>query len=267
MWKLFKYEVLLAAVFLPAVSCSVKEDRGECPLFVYFNEDVNPHGSTTSATVRMVRGSEMTECGAFPMEEFMDEYFCVKTRRGANTCSVVCGGVLMGRNVIFRDGEAVPEVYALCESFETSPEQEEYCVREALCRQVAPVTLRLRSDEGAELGLRVRSFWAGFDFETLEPVAGDLTIDLDALRASEEDDCRVMTFNVPRQGDDSMVLEFLRDGVVAGRYRLGEASVTAGYDWSAKHLEPLSLSVSYSIVETLVDVEDWEVEVTFDYTI
>lgn len=257
--------LFLFAFLLPALSgCgSVKENRLECPMFVFFGPDVNTYGCGTSATVRIIRGGDVSLAGVFPMEEFTDRFFCVSTQRGSNSCSVVCGGTVMGSNVICRTGEPAGEVYALCESFTAGPEDEEYTVRDTLCRQTAPVTLTLQGDssDGYPLDLRIRSSWAGFDLVTLEPVRGDYSLGLECVPESKG---HATLFCVPRQGDDSLVLEFLKDGTVIYGYPLGEAIVRSGYDWTEKNLAPVALEINYSLTGIAITVNDWSEQILIE---
>jgi len=266
--KDFDSYLLLSAVLLTVLSgCgSVKENRLECPMFVYFGPGVNAHGCGVSATVRIIRDGSVTVAGVFPMDEFTGRLFCISTQRGRNACSVVCGGTVMGSNVVYRTDEPSGEVYALCESFTAGPEDEEHTVRDTLCRQTAPVALTLRGDgeDGYPLDLRIRSRWAGFDLLTLGPVGGDYALALESVPATKG---HAALFCIPRQGDDSLVLDFLKNGTVVYEYPLGVAIVRSGYDWTERNLGPITLEINYSLTGVAITVNDWRDQIIIDYTV
>lgn len=245
---------------------TVKEDRLQCPLFVFFNPDVNFFGCRTSATVRIIRDGSVSVAGVFPIGDFTAPFFSVRTQRGENTCSVVCGGTVMGNNVIFRSGEPAGEAYALCETFFGESEDEEHTVGDTLCRQTAPAELILRNDAGGgyPFALRIRSCWVGFDLISLEPVSGDYSLDIAACYDGESCSAAVC---IPRQGDDTLMLDFLSGGAVVCEYPLGEAVVRSGYDWNACSLAPLSIEINCSFSRAVIAVNDWREQITINYTI
>lgn len=258
------YVLAVFALLLASAGCaSVKEDRLVCPLFVFFDGGVNRYGCTTSAAVRIIRGEYISVAGVFPMEDFEAPFFSVETQRGENTCSVVCGGTVMGHNVIYRTGEGTGEVYALVESFTAAAEDEEYTVLSPLCRQTAPVRLSLLNEGGGDypLDLRIRSAWAGFDILTLAAVKGDYSFDITAPAGN------AASFFLPRQGDDTLLLEFLKDGTVVGQYALGEAVIRSGYDWTKSHLEAIEMEVNFSLTGVEITVNDWREQIVINMTI
>lgn len=62
---------------------------------------------------------------------------------------------------------------------------------------------------------------------------------------------------IPRQKDSSLLLEIYDDGDVLRRFALGEYIASSGYDWSAPDLKDISVKVDYSKISITVTVGDW----------
>ena len=72
---------------------------------------------------------------------------------------------------------------------------------------------------------------------------------------------------VPRQSDDSLRLELSDDTGVIRVLALGEYISASGYDWMAKNLEDLTVSLDYSLTGMTIVVEGWDNEYHFDVVI
>ena len=72
---------------------------------------------------------------------------------------------------------------------------------------------------------------------------------------------------VPRQSDDSLRLELSDDTGVIRVLALGEYISASGYDWTAKNLKDLTVSLDYSLTGMTIVVEGWDNEYHFDVVI
>jgi len=87
-------------------------------------------------------------------------------------------------------------------------------------------------------------------------------------------DVRDMTENegsffvrIPRQTDSSLILEVYDDGDVLRRFALGEYIASSGYDWSAPDLKDIKVKVDYSRLSITVSVGSWSESFLFDVVI
>ena len=75
------------------------------------------------------------------------------------------------------------------------------------------------------------------------------------------------TISVPRQLDDSMVLE-VNDGTeVLKTFALGEYIRASGYDWNAADLEDITVGIDYTRTKLTVSVLGWDEVYEFDVVI
>lgn len=232
----------------------------ECPLFVRFNDNVNPYGCKEDVRIDFFElgSSDVTKTFSASMEEFVTPFYSVGIKKGSTIVSVLSnfrGLNIDGGNVIFPYNAPLPEVYALCEHFTAGPETEEYIVQDSLCRQVAPVTVVLKSEIGGvyPYDLVIRSTFNGFDKRSLEPVRGDYHYQLQAGVKPNE-----FFFAVPRQADESLVLEFhSKAGKLLYSYPLGTFMARSGYDWKKVHLDEFAFYLDYANSTVTIHVNDW----------
>ena len=72
---------------------------------------------------------------------------------------------------------------------------------------------------------------------------------------------------VPRQMDDSMMLEIRDDPDVLRSFAVGEFIAESGYDWSRPDLEDIEMEIDYSRTGVTFNVSDWKRTISFDVVI
>ena len=248
-------------------SCSVKEDRFQCPLFMFFSEDVNGVGARGEALVHVYENGSQVPTKEVPVTVNMlsAEDYGIMIRKGETVAAVLVersASEVSGARVVYPEGKAVDELYALCEAFVTGPQDEEYQVKAVLGRQVTPVDLTLSHSGTGEYPfvMVIRSGWNGFDERTLEPLRGTYhsVLATDAVAGH-------YAFCVPRQGMPlDLHLEFWEGNPDSDRtarmvysYDLGAFMVQGGYDWTEAHLKEFRMSLDYANGRFTIAVNDW----------
>ena len=259
---------LISASLLILTACSVKENRADCPLRIRFTERVNPYGCIADVRVSLCRKG-LTEGGdaSFTMNEFADREFELQTGKGHTLVSVLSGSdtsVTVDGNLIrFNRGLPVPEIFALSDEFTSGVYDEEHVVRDSLCRQTAAVTMTIDNPEWDDRSydMSVRSAWNGFDRITMAAISGEMVCNI----ASAESDSAYRFF-VPRQGDNSLMLELKEEDGRIWSYPIGKVIADSGYDWRARHLSDISLTMDMSKTLVRITVNEWKEEFVSEFT-
>lgn len=254
-------------LFLCLSSCSVKENRWECPLFLHFEKVENPHGCSGDVVVLGFAGDgtrgRLDE--RHSLESLLDEGNLLPIPKGGNIVSMIVvegasvGSVVDGEYLI-PDGQQMDRVFALADEFDCG--DEDYYMEGSLLRQFASVSLTMSYIEGEDFpfDLTVVGPSAGFDARTLQPASGNLNF------APKQSSDGVFRFNLPRQYPGSwLCLELWSPGQGGTRATGGPVHTVilsdylkkAGYDWNAPDLEEVSLFVDYANCSISVEVGDW----------
>lgn len=254
----------LMLLALVAYGCSVKEDRKGCPCWV----DVLFTGAWSS-----------------PMNvSFLD------TETGRE---LVYDGVCSaeGGNMILRDGEVprrVHEIHAFCGADGAGTEQgvvkvspgKEFCplctgrsfvdarsesasAVVEMCRDHAHVTIHVvGAADGYPYAFAVKGTVCGIRVADGSPVGGPFSC-FPLLENGLVQVC------VPRQKDNSLVLEILEGttGQMLDVLPLGEYISQTGYDWAARSLVPVDVTLDYARAELEIMVEDWQLGQSFTFVI
>ena len=98
----------------------------------------------------------------------------------------------------------------------------------------------------------------GFDLLDFSPVEGKFRC-TPFPREGES----IVTFRVPRQGDNSLAVTIRPEGSPAHRFPLGEYIDRLGYNWKTEELQDIYVAID--LVRGLIDVRvaDWEEGTTF----
>ena len=257
--------ILCAAILL---SCSVKEDRTDCPCFLTLDlrgvETAALTGKGLDSLALAVRaGEDFYVEEAFALRDLVQEYDAAvpKTRVdilaacGAGKAELSSGGM------IIPEGSECPPLYLFSDSFKADAAtarrsvalHKSYCAVTASMKRsfnapARPFRIRL---EGKVCGTLMDGTPAEGLFSCFSsPSAGGL--------------CRL---NVPRQKDASLRLEvhFL-DTEEVRSFPIGEYIQQSGYDWSAPDLEDVSVEMDFSRSVLTVSTSRWKKTLSFEIT-
>ncbi len=236
-------KVLIGLLGLVAlVSCSVKEDRSDCPCWI------------------TVIANESTSLSAwFGNQKILDNH-----RGGLEDHTVPRGIVdLVASNGIFTvpEGEQMGELFAQLQHLNTNGETALTGIE--LQKQFATVYLDFKDEDDGRTGydIQINGNYVGADIRTLSPVEGIFRcIPEEALE-------RGYMFRVPRQKDDSLSAVLSYNGKDVETIPVGELIRKAGFDWTRQSLGDVSILADLPAHTFTITIMEWEGPVTFEITI
>jgi len=252
-----------------AVSCTVKEDRMECPVYLHFEKVGNPyqcggdaevygftkHGSVPALKERRSLAVLLAGEEVFPLSKGTGVVTVIASK-GSMT-----GSVNTAHEYRIPEGRQMDRIYALSERIETT--EDDCWVGGRLLRQFADVTMTMSYLQGqpCPFDLTVLGPSAGFDVRTLSPVEGRFRLDLE----SEPD--ASYRFRLPRQERDGrLFLELRAPGSSEPLHTMALSDYLdkVGYDWTADDLPEISLDVDFARLSVTVTVAGWDYVLILD---
>lgn len=253
----------LAAGLLVLASCSVKEIRDGCPVYVTV---------LTDQFVQRGEDSGQISFGAASLLERMDMSFlgiigkgvtypCPRDYARVSVLSGVYEGKYMEEALIWSPGRTADLLWGYGETF--SVNDDSYVIDAVPHKQYCLIKFMFdespTAPEGYPWRFRVRADHAGINIYTLEPVEGDYNSPVGPNSVGE-------WYGVlPRQRDNNMVLEIYlpyedseTEGPTAYRVDLGKKFAEAHYDWTDVDLKDMIVKVGFADVGFSVTVTPWE---------
>ena len=245
---------------LMALSCSVKEDRDMCPCRLVL--DMSEVDTSVVKYAELVVG---TSDGFLARETLGAADF-----EGGYTVPVPYGdvsvGVYYGAGTCVEDdgrlcieyGNECPQVY-MHSSFvraEGELKTEKVLMKKNHCM----MTIKVETEKDFPFRLEAKGCVDGYE-PGGRPSEGDFMY---AMHVDEDGMCRSI---LPRQTDDSLVLEVHDDTGVLKTFALGEYVAASGYDWNEENLRDLTISLDYSLTRVAVSVAGWRETFVFNVTI
>ena len=129
-------------------------------------------------------------------------------------------------------------------------------MRKNHCRAV----IYVKTEEAFPYRMVVKGEVDGYDLDGL-PSDGSFMYELEL--SDDMAGCVVL----PRQRDESLCLEICEGDAVLKVFTLGRYISATGYDWTAEHLEDLTLSLDYTHNVIGITVGEWDKEHHFDISI
>lgn len=255
-----RISILLISAAL-AVSCSVKEDRTDCPLYVAVKAQTESDclvsffaGDGTLLASRFIAAEDM--CSGNNRTELRRTDFYVSILKDKWDMA------FRGSQVVYcKTGKEAAPVYAFSgRQFEIEDKYSDFLLVEGvLKKQHAVVTVQFKSDTGSDFPykMKVSSGKNGFDLVTLEGAEGEYSIEpiVDESLRTE--------FILTRQSNADPILLSLNDeitGLEKTTIDIGRYISKAGYDWKAESLGDIDITVDYSQMTIAIRIADWEDE-------
>ena len=247
------HSLLVAAVLLS--SCSVKEDREDCPCRL--EVDFMPFAALGGTPDLLVRSGDYP-----PVDGLRDGFnWHSDIRKGTYTVSVVRPGMqtqVGTERITCPEGMMPDSVYAFAASVDCHAEK----VRVSAQARKQFCTVTLREKETTSLQYAIRSRYAAFSRADLAPQPAPL-----AFSARRSPDAAIR-FRLPRQGNDNgLRLEVRTDEGDAWVLPLGEWMEKAGYDWTLPSLEDFQLELDFTATRINIRIPDWNGGETLTITI
>lgn len=243
--------LLLSAAFF---SCSVLEDREECPCRIMLFSDMC--GAETSLTMWR-RTDVMLAVSA--LADDSGKILESDVRRGLNRVCAVCDrsmGNVGEESFIVPPGCQCDSVYACTAQIDCRGDIAVDTV--TMHKQFASLRIHFADPEFVRERYRilVLSNSCGFSIPYLTPVEGEFGYEIFM------DDDAVGHCRLPRQADDMLriVLRRKEDSVAEYCFYVGKAMADAGYNWGEEDLRDMDVWLNYSNQDASVTVADWETE-------
>lgn len=245
---------------LQIASCSVKEDREVCPCRLVLDmSEVDTSVVKYAELVVSASGSflvrdtlEAVEFKSGYMVEVPQEDVGVGVYFGAAGCVDDVG------RLDIEYGQECPPVYMYSSFVRTVGEKtsETVLMRKNHCI----MTIQVVGEKDFPFRLEARGNIDGYA-PGGRPSEGEFMY---MMHADTSGRCQVI---LPRQVDESLVLE-VYDQSGAGRiFALGEYMAASGYDWKEENLRDITIRLDYSLTHIMIQVAGWRDEYVFDVVV
>ena len=224
------------------VSCSVKEDRGDCPCYLTVDAErvVSVDGWFGTKSLFNVNGG------------FVDR----QVPRG-----VVDIVASHGRFSV-PEGQQMDSLFA--RRIPVNTDGESAYARVTLCKNFATIELDFKDEDDGrtDYDLLATGTISGVDARSLNPEEGSFS-----FVPEPNTDGRGYAFRVPRQKDETLKLLLSKDGNIVETIDLGHLIAKTGFDWKAESLGDIAILCDLPAHTFTITVKEWEGPVTFDITI
>lgn len=257
--------VLCAALL---VSCSVKEDRTECPCFLTLDlagvESASlMDAGVDSLVVTICAEEEFYAKEAFRLRDNVQEYSAAVPKSKVNVL-VACGGGdhrFGPSGVHIPEGSECPVLYMHAETFIADAGDMRRTV--SLHRNYCMLSVSMKTSFGAR-PRPYRIFLEGNVSGYLMDGTPEEGVFNCFSSPSSDGLCRL---RIPRQLDGSLRLEidFLDSGEVR-TFPVGEYILESGYDWTAPDLKDISLEMDFSRSSLTFTISKWKKTLSYEIT-
>ena len=246
--------VLAAACVL---SCSVKEDRSGAPCYLTVHlDDADPDDVHVTAVVITSHQEAMVSRDTLVIKEHVPQGFDIRMPRGWNRLAALAGNVhsvVRDASVVVPEGRNFDRLWIHRSELDCNWDTEHDFVKftkehtEIEIRPLHPVAGYYPYD------MRLRSSTCGVALYERMPVDGKFS----AYASRNRDG--TLTAVLPRQQDDSMVLDILRpDGTIEISFQLGRMIAATGFDWWAENLDDITVTIDYASMDLSVKIKGWD---------
>ncbi len=256
-----RFKALFFAVLLGVVlSGCVKERRGFCPCRLLL--DLSSLDTSVISSVRInIVGPEGYIFDSYADSTAFQDDFLVRVPKGECRLNVYAGDLGMAEpqtGLHIPMGTECPPVYMQSAFLATDCELliRQVELRKNYCR----LSVYVEDAEHFPFSLVVKGTVSGYD-ESGTPANGEFFYGIDSVAGVD------WVLSVPRQVDDSMLLE-VRDGTgVLKTFALGKYICASGYDWNAADLQDITVGIDYTRTKLTVSIRGWDEVYEFDVVI
>ena len=224
-------------------SCSIKENRAECPCALTLE--------LTDLPVRPVVLGVAGEGLSLTEVIHADTVLVVPVPKGDLAVSAVGGALAEGDgSVRIPPGEEAPPLYLFNADVSTAAEQ--VILPITLHKQFCTLELIFSGPPGygPPFEVAVEGFYGGW-LPDGSPLTGAFS-----RRLLPGSDGRAV-LRLPRQGDNSLLMHIVFSDQIVRSFALGSYIAASGYDWSAPDLDDLTLHVDISLTSVTVSTDLW----------
>ena len=247
----------VTSVVMLVLSCSVKEDRDVCPCRLFLDLGDVDTSVVKYAELVLTASDGFCSRDTLDVENIRDGY-AADVPRGSVGVGVywgAAGSVGDDGRLGIDYGNECPQVYM--HSSLISADGESVVERVRMRKNHCIMTIRVQSETDFPFRLEAKGLVDGYESGG-EPSNGDFMY---AMYVDDEGKCQL---GLPRQTDNSLVLEVHDRTGVLRSFALGEYVMASGYDWAAEDLQDMTVSLDYALTSVMISVEDWDEEYVFN---
>lgn len=302
-WRFYKFLVLLSVLqpFFTCPGCSVKEDRDLCPctlVLEFPGEDAERlHEGVTVCMRGYSDGNGFSLCDTLLAGRAASggapdgvSYSYVVPKEDIDLAVAYSADGLAGelnssgKWIEIDEGRPCPSIWTCCEKVSARADRVTVPVR--LHKNFCRIDIQVRDVDGAEFPfkLRVRGNVNGYGLDG-KPARGAFLCDAESAEtegtgfgtesevpgsgtASESTvSGHGYAVTVPRQTDDSLILEIVTGDGVAKSFAIGNYIASSGYDWTSADLKDICLEIDYARTVILFTIDKWTHSEQFEVVI
>lgn len=302
-WRFYKFLVLLSVLqpFFTCPGCSVKEDRDLCPctlVLEFPGEDAERlHEGVTVCMRGYSDGDGFSLCDTISTGQSASggvsdgvSYSYVVPKGDIDLAVAYSADGLAGelnssgKWIEIDEGRPCPSIWTCCEKVSARADRVTVPVR--LHKNFCRIDIQVRDVDGEEFPfkLRVRGNVNGYGLDG-KPARGAFLCDAESAETegsgfgteSDGDDSGTASesavsghgyaVTVPRQTDDSLILEIVTDDGVAKSFAIWNYIASSGYDWTSADLKDICLEIDYARTVILFTIDKWTHSEQFEVVI
>lgn len=268
MFSDLRYGLACALCAVVILSCTVKEDRMECPCFLTIDmggvEAAGLMGTGLDSIAVSVRAGEGYYVRkAFHLRDNVLEYNVAVPKSRVDVLAVCGAGQFTSDSdgIHIPDGSECPVLYLGSESFVADAGEMRRSVM--LYRSCCLLTVSMKTSFGA----RPRPYRISLEGNVSGYMMDGSPEEGSFHSFSSDSSDGLCHLRIPRQKDSSLLLEvdFLDTGEVR-IFPVGEYIIESGYDWNAPHLEDIDVEMDFSRSSLTVAISKWKKTLSFEIT-
>lgn len=303
-WRFYKFLVLLSVLqpFFTCPGCSVKEDRDLCPCALVLEFPGEDAERLQEGVTVCMRGYSDGEDGFSLCDTLLAgqpasggaldgvSYSYVVPKGDIDLAVAYSADGLAGelnssgRWIEINEGRPCPSVWTCCEKVSARADRVTVPVR--LHKNFCRIDILVRDVDGKvfPFRLRVRGNVNGYGLDG-KPARGPFLCDAerteteDKESGTESEDADSGTVSnytgsgheyavtVPRQTDDSLILEIIADDGIAKSFSIGNYIASSGYDWTSADLKDICLEIDYARTSISFTIDKWTHSEQFEVVI
>lgn len=303
-WRFYKFLVLLSVLqpFFTCPGCSVKEDRDLCPctlVLEFPREDAERLQDGVTVCMRGYSDDVFSLCDTLLAGQAASDgspdtisdkwsYSYVVPKGDIDLAVAYSADGLVGklnsseRWIEIDEGRPCPSIWTCCEKVSARADRVTVPVR--LHKNFCRIDIQVRDVDGEEFPfkLRVRGNVNGYGLDG-KPARGAFLCDAERSETegsgteSDGDDSGTASestgskhgyaVTVPRQTDNSLILEIVTDNGVAKSFAIGNYIAASGYDWTSADLKDICLEIDYARTVISFTIDKWTHSEQFEVVI
>lgn len=300
-WRFYKFLVLLSVLqpFFTCPGCSVKEDRDLCPCTLVLEFPGEDAERLQEGVIVCMRG--YSDGNGFSLCDTLlagqpasggasdGVSYSYEVPKGDIDLAVAysadgLAGELnsSGKWIEIDEGRPCPSIWTCCEKVSARADRVTVPVR--LHKNFCRIDIQVRDVDGEDFPfkLRVRGNVNGYGLDG-KPARGAFLCDAESAEtegsgtesevpgsgtASESAvSGHGYAVTVPRQTDDSLILEIVTGDGVAKSFAIGNYIASSGYDWTSADLKDICLEIDYARTVILFTIDKWTHSEQFEVVI